>query len=188
MGSYYTFISIDFKSSDDEKKRFVKLLSLMDKEGLNKYDEMTEFPVEYDDAVENALLGKLEDRGEDGGRNCRYFPDFDLSLAPKLFASLFPDSEFSLEINWEYSVGGGQTVFFADYKDNKLVIRECQTEDDIELLDEETQDKYDEGDLFTEDIIDMLLEINGAKEVKPSRNEKYERSFCDGNDLLECIK
>jgi hypothetical protein len=48
-----------------------------------------------------------------------------------MFAALFPDATFELEIRWDYSVGGGETIFFANYADGELTIRQCQTEDDF---------------------------------------------------------
>ena len=108
---------------------------------------------------------------------CRFFPDFDLSLAPKLFAALFPDSCFSLELRYEYSVGGGEKVFYADYRNNILLVRECQTEEDLEKLDEDLREQFEEGELSIEELEDALLEVNGARQINPSRNAKYENSF-----------
>ncbi len=187
MGQYFVNGEIDFRGNEKEQKMFAKLLILMDKEDILEEEYLENFPFEFEEIIENALLGKLEDRGEDSGYNCRYFPDFDLTLAPKLFAALFPNAAFNYKVEWEYSVGGGQTVLWADYEDGKLFIKECQTEDDYEELDEETQEEYDEGEIDTCEIIEIIMEKKEAVEVKPERNSEYEKSFCDVENLLDYI-
>lgn len=111
IGEYYTTIRIDFNGTDTEEKKFKRLVALMNKDEDYEEEDFEELPIEMDDVVQTALLGLLEDRGEDSDHDCRYFPDFDLTLAPKLFAALFPDASFSFEARWEYSAGGGETIF-----------------------------------------------------------------------------
>lgn len=184
MGQFYTTVAVDFNGTDEEERQFKKLIALMNKDEDYEEEDFEELPIEIEDIVQHAMLGKLEDRGEDSGYYCRYFPDFDLTLAPKLFAALFPNAKFSVEMRWEYSVGGGETIFFADYENNELTIRQCQTEEDIEKLNEELQNQYEEGELDLVDLEEELLAVNGIKKLKPGRDADYEKSFYEGNDLL----
>lgn len=188
MGQYYTTVAVDFKGTDEEERKFKKLIALMNKDEDYEAEVFEELPIEIDDIVQHALLGKLEDRGEDSGYYCRYFPDFDLTLAPKLFAALFPNATFSVKTRWEYSVGGGETIFFADYEKKELTIRQCQTEEDIKKLDEELQNQYEEGELDLADLEEELLAVNGIKKLKPGRDADYEKSFYEGNDLLDYLE
>lgn len=187
MGEYYTNVQIDFEGTTQEKDKFKKLLVLMDKEEIFDEDDFDESPYEIDDIIENALLGKLKDRGEDSDYVVRYFPDFDLTLAPKLFAALFPQASFSYDAEWEYSAGGGITAFHAEYNDGKLIAKQCQTEDDLEELDEEIQEQYEDGDLESIELIEMLMEIKKPKKLKPSINAKYVKSFFDEGDISEYL-
>lgn len=184
MGQYYTTVRIKFNGIEEDEKKFKKLISLMDKEEFYEEEDYENLPIELDDVVQHALFGILEDRGEDSGYCCRFFPDFDLTCAPKMFAALFPDATFELEIRWDYSVGGGETIFFANYADGELTIRQCQTEDDIWKLDEELQNQYEDGEVDLDVIEEALLAVNGVDKLTPTRNIAYEKSFFKGTDLI----
>ena len=42
--------------------------------------------------------------------------------------------------------------------------------------------------LYTIDDLEYeLLEVNGVEKLEPVRNEEYEKSFFDGEDLLEYL-
>ena len=188
MGAYYTQAHVEFNGSPVEEKKFRRLLTLMNKDG--DFEGFAELPLqiyEEDEVVENAVFGKLEDRGDDSDYACRYFPDFDLTLAPKLFAALFPEAAFSMEMSWSYSVGGGETIFYADYSNKELSIRQCQTEKDLGKLTEDIQKQYREEKIDIDTLEDYLIEANGVEKMEPSRNESYEKSFFDGEDLLEYL-
>ena len=184
MGEYYTHVSIKFEGETEDTKKFNQLIRVMDKEGVIK-DKDVKNIIELDCIIQNALFGKLEDRGEDSGFNCRYFPDFNLSLAPMLIASFFPASTFSMELSWEYSVGGGESILIADYKNGELYFSKCQTESDIEFLDGEIREKFYEGEIEYDEIVEMLLKER--KKVKPLRYLDYEESFYKG-DLVSYLE
>ena len=180
MGEYYTHVEIRFKGGAEDTKKFNELIRVMDKEGvINNQDMLNN--INLDHIIQNALFGKLKDRGENSGFNCRYFPDFDLSLAPMLVASLFPKCSFSMELRWEYSVGGGESILMADYKKGELFFRRCQTDAD---LDEEIREKRDNGEIEYDEIVEMLLK--DREKVKPLRSLDYEESFYKG-DLVSYL-
>ena len=184
MGQYFTTARVEFNGSEEDEKKFKKLIALMNKDEDYEEEDFEDLPIELDDVVQHALFGILEDRGEDSDYHCRFFPDFDLTCAPKMFAALFPDATFELEIRWEYSVGGGETIFFANYADGELTIRQCQTEDDICKLDEELQNQYEDGEVDLKEIEEALLAVNGVEKLTPTRNTAYEKSFFKGTDLI----
>ena len=171
-----------------KKKRFEKLLMLMSKESSEVYWEKLNSRYVISDAFENALLGTLEDRGENSGYYNRFFPDFSLEKAPKLIAALFPKVRFSYRADWEYSVGGGVTVLMAEHENGKLTIKECQTDDDEDLLTEEEREQYDECELGTEDVIWRIMSRRESVEVLPELDKHYIRSFYDGEDLAEDLE
>ena len=188
MGEYYTDVKVSFKGSKLDEKRFKTLLTYMDKEDCMDYIPEDGQPIYMDEVIENALLGILEDRGENSGYNCRYFPDFNLNLAPKLFAALFPESTFSIDITYEYSCGGGDTFFSANYTDGKLTVCECNEEYDMEYLSEEQKQEIEDPELCYEDELrKALIKAKGYIEIEPSRNKEYEKSFFDGDDLQACL-
>ncbi len=120
MGEYYGGVEIDFKGSKKDVDLLRLLLTAMYK-GENEYDkEYKKMPICIDD-IETALFGKLDDRlGFDVFT--RYFPDFDLVLAPKLIAALFPKAHFSYHIWWEYNNCVDPDVLFAEYDGKDLKI------------------------------------------------------------------
>jgi hypothetical protein len=183
MGSFYTWIDVDFNGTDSDKDKFKKLLFLMNKDEwvAEMLKDDFELPLSLDDAFQNALLGCLEDQRED---YCRYMPDFELEEAPKLISALFPESSFSISINWDYSAGGGTTFFEAEYKNKILTVKKCQTEDDYYKLSDEMQEMYDECGIDDDELKEALFEANGVKTIEPSRDERYETSFYKAGDLV----
>jgi hypothetical protein len=111
-------------------------------------------------------------------------PDFELEEAPKLISALFPESSFSISINWDYSAGGGTTFFEAEYKNKILTVKKCQTEDDYYKLSDEMQEMYDECEIDDDELKEALFEANGVKTIEPSRDERYETSFYKAGDLV----
>ena len=135
MGEYSTHAKISFCGTQAEISMMKNLLNL-----INKLDYIDNFAEEFgrlseksslvydfefdDDIIENALLGELEDRGE-GEHYNRYWPSFDLTLAPKLFAALFPASKFQYSVEVEYSVSINDTPYLtAVFEGDTLMIRE----------------------------------------------------------------
>ena len=184
MAEIISSVNIEFKDTKSEKQKFNKLLQLMDKAETGEEFDFDECNYCADDIVQNALLGKLEDRGEDSEYFCEFFPDFDLTLAPKLFAYLFPNSNFTHKIQWENSTGGGISALEANYSNNKLLIKQCNSEDDLEELDDDSIEEYEDGELSDEDIIEMIMDNISSKEYKPEYNESYINSFYSGNNLI----
>ena len=117
MGEYYTHVKIKFIGNKSEISMFKNLLNCMNKEThivdfsecrtvAGEGERITYcFTFSDDDFFENALLGELEDRGEEA-KWTRYWPSFDLELAPMLFAALFPHAVFEYVLRWEYGNSG----------------------------------------------------------------------------------
>jgi hypothetical protein len=55
----------------------------MNKDEYCDEENFEDIPIERYEYLESALFGILEDRGEDSGYCCRFFPDFDLTCAPE---------------------------------------------------------------------------------------------------------
>lgn len=188
MGEYSTFVDVDFKGTDDEKKKFWKLFELMNKEGCPARKAMD--ALKEGIFIQTAFLGKLSDFGTDSKRYTRYFPDFDFSLPARTIAAIIPGAQFLIVWAWEYSVGGGLTHYEAEYKNGRLRVRSCQTEEDLESMDLSEDDYEKFGDLDEDELISMLLEKcswNGWRDVKIERDPEYEKSFCDGRSLDELL-
>ncbi len=100
---------------------------------------------------------------------------------------MFTNAAFDYKIQYEYSCGGGITVLWANYENGELLVKWCQTEDGFEVLDEKTQEEYEEGEIGMSDIIEILMDEVEAFKVYPSRNFKYEKSFCEVENLLDYI-
>lgn len=184
MGTYYTSAELQFRGSKSDEEKLQKLLYLMDKDGdfEDFREEYQESPYVYDGLIQHALLGKLEDRGEgDSWDWCRFWPDFDLKLAPQLLAALFPKSTFTYSISWEYSVGGGETILKAEYGNAALKIWECQKEEDLKLLTDEQREAYCNAEMDPYELEEILFNAKGARNVSPSRNASYEHSFYQGD-------
>ncbi len=128
---------IDLKGTSKEVDLLKKLLLAMDKTDDNDYEYeynrmVMPIKIGWDDkGVEHALLGILDDRY---GLEVysRYFPDFNLSLAPKLIAALLPHTQFSYHLEWRCSSGGEPSLIYAGYDGNTLKIWEGET--DIDFL------------------------------------------------------
>ena len=188
MSHYITSAQIDFHGTEEENKQFIKLMQVMNKDKDVDESDFDDTNVYIFEIVQHALFGYLEYDPE----NDYYTPNFDLTDAPCLIAALFPNATFSLRTSWEHSVGGGEYVLKAEYQNGKLFIWQCQTEDDLEKLDEETREKFENGDENGEINFDVLekklFEINGKEEYEPCRDEEYEKTFFDGEDLAEYLK
>ena len=161
MGYYSGTISLDFDGTNCEKKMMEKLLQLMEP---GFYREWT-LPVNefFDLYPATALLGVLgkKDNGE-------YYIPFgvpEYTLAPILFAALFPASRFRYSIELEYSVTIEDTPYLTVvYEDNKLMMR------DSYLYDYQNEEKIAE-------ICRKMIETD------PEARKKYEQFLQDaGNE------
>ena len=111
-------------------------------------EEIGETMPEYGDA----LVGKLDNTGE---------PDYDLKLAPKLFAALFPDASFSYWISYDYS-GSEEFFCYADYDGKKLKLREYDGDND--------------GRKVFEDILEMkIISEEEAQALKGKFGELFQQ-------------
>ena len=163
MGCYSGNISLDFDGTNCEKQMMEKLLQLM--EPGSDEEEWT-LPVnrEYDFYPATALLGLLKKR--DDGKYCISYGVPEHTLAPKLFAALFPASRFRYSIVLEYSVSLEDTPYLtAVYEGNKLMMRDSKL--------------YGCGD--EEKIAEICRKII---ETDPEAREKYEQYLKD-SDLDE---
>ena len=186
MSEYYTSVKIDFHATQEETEQLKKLLLLMDKEnGVSLNNESAPFVISG--VYENALFGELEDLGDDSW-GARYVPDFELTWAPKLIAALFPESSFSIRSEWENYAGGGTGVLEGYYKDKKLVVRECQTDEDSGLLTEEEVQAWNDCELEQDDIIRIIMLRKEEKEIQPECNPTYVQSFFAGEDLVKYLE
>ena len=139
MGEYYTHAKMKFIGSKSEISMLKNLLNCMNKEThIVDFSECCQvagegtritycFTFSDDDFFENALLGELEDRGEEA-KWTRYWPSFDLELAPLLFAALFPHAVFEYVLRWEYGNSGEDQYFSAEYDGHNLKCGECNSE------------------------------------------------------------
>ena len=167
MGCYSGNISLDFDGTNCEKQMMEKLLQLM--EPGSDEEEWT-LPVnrEYDFYPATALLGLLKKR--DDGKYCISYGVPEHTLAPKLFAALFPASRFRYSIVLEYSVSLEDTPYLtAIYEGNKLMMRDAylysdKDEDKIAEIcrkiietDSEAREKYEQyredADLDEDDYV-----------------------------------
>lgn len=118
MGYYCGSIELDFEGTNCEKQMMEKLLQLMEPNSREYSLPLNKF---YDFYPATALLGCLE-KAENGNYK---IGGIDYTLAPKLFAALFPDSKFEYSITLEYSVTTENTPHLTVvYEDNKLMMRE----------------------------------------------------------------
>ena len=124
MGSYSGTVSLDFEGTNCEKQMMEKLLQLMEP---GSDEEKWTLPVnkEYDFYPATALLGLLKKRDDGKYYISSGVPEY--TLAPKLFAALFPASRFRYSIVLEYSVSLEDTPYLtAVYEGNKLMMRDSK--------------------------------------------------------------
>ena len=212
MGYYSGSIELEFDGTDCEKQMMENLLQIMEPEA----EEEWTLPLdeEFDFYPATALLGPLE-KGNDG----EYYLPFgipDYTLAPKLFAALFPASKFRYSIVLEYSVTSDDTPYLtAVYENNKLMMRDsclygsgdkekiaeiCRkmTETDSEARETYEQFLEDAGseedidwfyllDKLADDSYETMASLYDFRKARPSRNKKYERSFFADGDLQEYL-
>ena len=114
-----------------------KLLQMMETEA----EEEWTLPLDenFDFYPTTALLGLLK-KGDDG----EYYIPFgvpEYTLAPKLFAALFPASKFRYSITLEYSVTLEDTPYLtAVYEDSKLMMRDsCLYGSRVKLIQGENE-------------------------------------------------
>ena len=163
MGSYSGTVSLDFEGTNCEKQMMEKLLQLMEP---GSDEEKWTLPVnkEYDFYPATALLGLLKKRDDGKYYISSGVPEY--TLAPKLFAALFPASRFRYSIVLEYSVSLEDTPYLtAIYEGNKLMMRDSKL--------------YGCGD--EEKIAEICRKII---ETDPEAREKYEQYLKD-SDLDE---
>lgn len=163
MGSYSGTVSLDFEGTNCEKQMMEKLLQLMEP---GSDEEKWTLPVnkEYDFYPATALLGLLKKRDDGKYYISSGVPEY--TLAPKLFAALFPASRFRYSIVLEYSVSLEDTPYLtAVYEGNKLMMRASKL--------------YGCGD--EEKIAEICRKII---ETDPEAREKYEQYLKD-SDLDE---
>ena len=163
MGSYSGTVSLDFEGTNCEKQMMEKLLQLMEP---GSDEEKWTLPVnkEYDFYPATALLGLLKKRDDGKYYISSGVPEY--TLAPKLFAALFPASRFRYSIVLEYSVSLEDTPYLtAVYEGNKLMMRDSKL--------------YGCGD--EEKIAEICRKII---ETDPEAREKYEQYLKD-SDLDE---
>ena len=120
MGYYSGRIKLEFEGTNSEKKMLEKLLTLMDT------DDVVEWNLPLDEQFDvyplTALLGTMQKNNE-GGYELT-LGNLDPLSAPKLFAALFPASQFRYSIDLEYSVSYEDTPqITAVYENNTLLIR-----------------------------------------------------------------
>lgn len=212
MGYYSGSITLEFEGTDCEKQMMENLLQLM--EPGSDEEEWT-LPVDeyYDYLSSTALIGILE---EDDGEYYIPFGVPEYTLAPKLFAALFPASRFRYSIVLEYSVSSDDTPYLtAIYEDNKLMMRDAylysdKDEDKIaevckEMIetDPEAREKYkqvleDAGckedvnwfsllDKLVDDSYETMASFYDYRIAHPGRDDEYERSFFADGDLQEYL-
>lgn len=158
MGSYSGTVSLDFEGTNCEKQMMEKLLQLMEP---GSDEEKWTLPVnkEYDFYPATALLGLLKKRDDGKYYISSGVPEY--TLAPKLFAALFPASRFRYSIVLEYSVSLEDTPYLtAVYEGNKLMMRDSKL--------------YGCGD--EEKIAEICRKII---ETDPEAREKYEQYLKD---------
>lgn len=212
MGYYSGSIKLDFEGTNCEKQMMEELLQMMEPEA----EEEWTLPLdeEFDFYPVTALLGSLEE-GDDG----EYYIPFgvpDYTLAPKLFAALFPDSQFHYSIILEYSVTSDDTPYLtAVYEENKLMMRDSYLygsgdEEKIAEIcrkmietDSEAREKYEQFledadceedinwffllDELVDDSYETMASLYDYRKVLPSRNKEYESSFFKDDDLQEYL-
>ena len=189
-----------------------KLLQMMEPEAIEEWTlPLNEF---YDFYPETALLGQLEKR--DNGEYYIPYGIPDYTLAPELFAALFPDSKFRYSIILEYSVTIEDTPYLvAVYEDNKLMMRDSylyRSGDEERIAeicrkmietDSAAREKYEQFleevdseeeinwfsllDELDDDSLETMASLYEFRKVFPSRNEKYESSFFEDGDLQEYL-
>ena len=124
MGSYSGTVSLDFEGTNCEKQMMEKLLQLMEP---GSDEEKWTLPVnkEYDFYPATALLGSLKKRDDE--KCCISSGVLEYTLAPKLFAALFPASKFRYSIVLYDSVTLVDTPYLtAIYEGNKLMMRDSK--------------------------------------------------------------
>ncbi len=212
MGYYSGSITLEFDGTDCEKQMMEELLQMMEPEA----EEEWTLPLdeEFDFYPVTALLGSLE-KGDDG----EYYIPFgvpEYTLAPKLFAALFPDSQFRYSIILEYSVTSEDTPYLTVvYEKNKLMMRDSYLygSSDKEKIaeicrkiietDSEAREKYEqfleeEGseedsnwlillNELVDDPYETMASLYDYRETLPSRNKEYESSFFTDGDLQEYL-
>ena len=159
----------------------------------------------------NGLLGKLNYKRQNGMQ--WGYPDEDLTKAPRYFAALFPKADFKYLCCVEYgSIEGLEAVYkegkLALYKlwNSDREIRDFIKENmslfsGVEGINDLMNNKMPDDDLLNDDIkgiaIDKVCQImntdnwleglmlyRGSETVIPYRDQDYEKSFFDGDDLL----
>lgn len=200
MGTYEPLGYFSFEGTSSEQRMMENLIDLMD---LEEPDRGWELPCEFDVDWPLAILGYVEKRNQPGVYSREYD---DLAIVPKMFAALFPASEFDYSLTAWYSVTNDDTPFIkALYKDNKLLIKEgyYYNEEDIEkicrsIMEEdpdvkaEYEEMLDEDDLSWFEMFDELVDdqeermesLYEYREVLPSRDTEYEKTFLKDCDLL----
>lgn len=188
---------ISFEGTMAEKKMMRKLLELMigDDYDMNELSEENERVLHIEEIGESipeygdALVGKLDDSGK---------PDYDLELAPKLFAALFPGTSFSYWISYDYS-GSQEEEFYcyADYDGKKLKLLEYDGDNDGQkvfedilemkiISEEETQALKEEfGELFQQ-YSDINADSN-THDQNGFNHDKWELYYENGYELIDAV-
>jgi len=212
MGYYSGSITLDFDGTNCEKQMMEKLLQMMEPEA--EWEWTLPVNEDFDFYPTTALLGSLE-KGDDGKYYIPYgIPQY--TLAPKLFAALFPASKFSYSIILEYSVTLDDTPYLtAVYEDSKLMMRDSRLygSGDKEKIaeicrkmigtDSKAREKYEQAleeagceedinwffllDGLVNDPYEMMASLYEYRKVPPSRNTEYENSFFTDGDLQEYL-
>ena len=118
MGYYSGCISLEFDGTDCEKQMMEKLLQMMEPEA--EVEWTLPLDEQFDFFPLTALLGPLKMEND-----YMSYRVIDYTLAPKLFAALFPASRFRYSIILEYSASMVDTPYLTVvYEDNNLMMRD----------------------------------------------------------------
>lgn len=209
MGYYSGCISLEFDGTDCEKQMMEKLLQMMEPEA--EVEWTLPLDEQFDFFPLTALLGPLKMEND-----YMSYRVIDYTLAPKLFAALFPASRFRYSIILEYSASMVDTPYLTVvYEDNKLMMRDSYLygstdEEKISKIcrkmietDSEAREKYerfleDEGceedinwffllEELVDDPYETMASLYSYHKVCPSRNKEYENSFFKEGDLQEYL-
>ena len=174
MGYYSGRIKMEFEGTSSEKKMMERLLTLMDTE------DVIEWNLPLDEQFEvyplTALLGTMQ-KNDEGGYSLT-FGDLDPLSAPKLFAALFPASQFRYSIELEYSVSYEDTPqITAVYENKTLMIR------DAYLYSSSPSDKEKVGKICKK-VIGTDPDANAKYEQYREENEIEDDEEVNWYDLL----
>ena len=119
IAEYFGNVKLDFEGTKCEKRMMERLLNLMDLDSRENFPDYYHLPFdEYYDMYPRTVLPGIVIDGKGPG----FSWDIDFTLAPRLFAALFPKSSFRYAISMMFDNCGDEWYAFAAYKNDFLMI------------------------------------------------------------------